>query len=363
MMEFTWKDEGIRRITKKEDKAKREREIRKLWRECFNDTPEYEDFYFNTVYKNNILYEWRDKGMVHLNPYKLSVMGKQIPMHYIVGVGTMTSERGQGVMRQILKQALLDMRNDKEPFTYLMPEDMRFYQSYDFFYVSVEYKVRQRYKEKNEKMRYQSYKEFIDKANKKEQDILFQMLQKELAKKANIFAVHDKAYMDLLYEEKHCQNGDVILCFNDEINAAHCVGFFAYAKNGRMNVVEQSVIKRHRRNIALQSYFGKDYEEFKELSYMIRIVNVEEFLKLFVDCFQEFVESGAGLFVQDYVLFENLNTYTFEKINGRIEIKKQDKFWQYDPNNKVVSMTIKELERYVFVKHEDKVKTFFAEIV
>lgn len=363
-MEFAWKDEGIRRITKKEDKSKREREIRKLWRECFNDPIEYENFYFNTVYKNNILYEWRDKGMLHLNPYKFSVMGKQVPLHYIVGVGTKTSERGKGVMRTILKKALEDMRMNNEPFTYLMPENFRYYRSYDFFHVSTADKTRQKWNErKNEQICYLSYKEFIEQANEKEQEIFFQMLLKETAKKATVFAIHDKTYMDLLYEEKHCQNGDVVLCFNQEITASNCVGFFAYVKNGEKNVVEQTVIKRNRRNIAVQGYFGADYQEFKSYTYMLRVVHAEEFLKLFADCFADFAEEGRRLFFRDYLLFDNRGVYTFEKKNNKIEVTKQKLEWNTEKRMGDVEMEPDELVRYIFYLQEDKVKTFFAEIV
>lgn len=363
-MEFAWKDEGIRRITKKENKSKREREIRKLWRECFDDTPEYEDFYFNTVYKNNILYEWRDKGMLHLNPYTVSVMGKQVPVHYIVGVGTKTSERRKGVMRKILKQALEDMRMNNEPFTYLMPENFRYYRSFDFSLISIADKTWKKWHEsKNDQVCYLSYKEFIERANEKEQELFFQMLLKETAKKANVFTIRDKTYMDLLYEEKRCQNGDVVLCFNQEITVSNCVGFFAYVRHGKMNVVEQTVLKRNRRNIAVQGYFREDYQEYKCYTYMVRVLHAEEFLKLFADCFADFAEEGKRLILRDYLLFDNRGVYTFEKKNNQIEVTKQKLEWNTEKRSGDVEMEIDELVSYLFYLHEDKVKTFFAEIV
>lgn len=363
-MEFAWKDEGICKLCKREDKIKSERDIRKLWKDCFHDTPEYEDFYFDTVYRNNVVYEWREKGMLHLNPYMVSVMGKQVPLHYIVGVATNRDNRRQGIMRRILIRALRDMYDAGEPFTYLMPAYEIYYYPFNFVTVSEEKKRKPWWNGvKDETIQYLSYGEFVKRAGKGEQEILFKALDKIISKTANVFAVHDKTYMDLLYEEKHCQNGDVILCFDRKLSASCCFGFFAYSKSEEGNVVEQVVFKPNRKSKAICGYLGAEFVEMKSFNQMIRVVNVEAFLNLFADCFIDYAENGKRLIFEELQVFGNNGIYSFEKKNGKIEIKKDKLEWNTPRNRGDVEMKAWELIEYVFIEHSEKVKTFFAEIV
>ena len=105
---------------------------RNLWRQCFHDPEAYEEFYFDNVYPNNRVYFEEDKGMLHLNPYLCHVGMKERILHYIVGVATDERYRRCGIMRNLLQRALLDMREEQEPFTYLMPADVRYYEPFGF---------------------------------------------------------------------------------------------------------------------------------------------------------------------------------------------------------------------------------------
>lgn len=109
-----------------------EASLRKLWRECFADTPEYEAFYFNNVYVKNTVYKIEDGGMLHLNPYLCQVKKKRMQLCYIVGVGTARAKRRKGIMAALIKQALGDLYSQRHPFTYLMPADVRYYEPFSF---------------------------------------------------------------------------------------------------------------------------------------------------------------------------------------------------------------------------------------
>lgn len=137
-MKLTENEETINKISNDKDKKREEESLRRLWRECFRDPLSYEDFYFTHVYRKNTVYTIKGKGMLHLNPYFCMVEGREITLHYIVGVATRESERRKGVMRKLLEQALTDLHGDREPFTYLMPADVRYYQPFDFVSISRE---------------------------------------------------------------------------------------------------------------------------------------------------------------------------------------------------------------------------------
>ena len=126
-------------------------EVYGMWQRNFHDPAPYADFYFQEVYgKNQVLlnlsgktmdsrdenHEQEDegtiKGMLHLNPYLLHVQGKEVQAHYIVGVATDEEYRRQGVMKELLVETFSRLRNQGEPFTYLMPADEQYYLPFDF---------------------------------------------------------------------------------------------------------------------------------------------------------------------------------------------------------------------------------------
>lgn len=139
-------------------------EIYAMWQRNFHDPVPYADFYFAEVYGNNdILLNVTEgeedqnlkgsdvpeikaaemlnapensaqviRGMLHLNPYTLTVRGRDMNAHYIVGVATDEQFRRQGVMRELLAETFSRLRRSGESFTYLMPADENYYLPFDF---------------------------------------------------------------------------------------------------------------------------------------------------------------------------------------------------------------------------------------
>ncbi|MCI6859520.1 MAG: GNAT family N-acetyltransferase [Eubacterium sp.] len=122
------------------DDGSRKKEIYDMWQRNFHDPAAYAMFYFDEVYgKNEILLNLEDKdgeetlkGMIHLNPYVLSVKGRPVKADYIVGVATDEEFRRQGVMRELLVEGFAKMRSQGKIFTYLMPADENYYLPFDF---------------------------------------------------------------------------------------------------------------------------------------------------------------------------------------------------------------------------------------
>ncbi len=107
-----------------------------MWRRIFHDSTAYTEFYFNEIYgKNEILLEEEGdalRGMLHLNPYRLQIGEKLVDAHYIVGVSTEEEYRRQGVMRNLLNETFIRLRENGEAFTYLMPADENYYLPFSF---------------------------------------------------------------------------------------------------------------------------------------------------------------------------------------------------------------------------------------
>lgn len=146
-----------------EDRERHKEEVCAMWQRNFHDPAPYAEFYFTEVYgKNEILLNLsgdsadrlmameagRDRegasgelpeaetgeirGMLHLNPYRLFVRGKEVDAHYIVGVATDEEYRRQGVMRELLADTFHKLRERGEMLTYLMPADRDYYLPFDF---------------------------------------------------------------------------------------------------------------------------------------------------------------------------------------------------------------------------------------
>lgn len=113
-----------------------------LWQEAFpEDRPGFLDYYYREKTKDNRILAVREEGsgrvisMVHRNPYRLQVHGRELSSDYIVAVATAKDRRHQGLMRMLLTRMLEDMHGEGMPFCYLMPADRRIYEPFGFAYI------------------------------------------------------------------------------------------------------------------------------------------------------------------------------------------------------------------------------------
>lgn len=118
------------------DRGDRQKLIYDMWEANFHDPVPYADFYFENVYGRNqvLLLEEEEavKGMLHWNPYSMRMKKEDVEANYIVGVATQEEFRRQGVMRKLLEETFLRLREKGQPFTYLMPADENYYLPFDF---------------------------------------------------------------------------------------------------------------------------------------------------------------------------------------------------------------------------------------
>lgn len=312
------KQEQIHILTEYSQKALWEQQLRYLWRTCFGDSQHYEDFYFDKVYAKNVVYAMEDRGMIHLNSYRCKVMGKDIVLPYIVGVATDVRYRRQGVMRKLLDFILSDMYEKKVPFTYLMPAKEVYYLPFGFRSISpkVEYEMKTYQVDVAENLIYLSYTE-LKKMSRDFQKQLFALINNRLEEQYDVFAIHDEMYFELLYEEKRCQSGDVVFCFQEKITLEYFFGMFAYAMQEDVYYVEQMIAKE--REKLLVGYFKNAVKVKVENSYpyMIRIVHREAFLDLFGQRLAEICELSPEQMTDTQlveVLFSEKNRVYFAEI-------------------------------------------------
>lgn len=374
--------ERIKTIRTLEDKKQEERFLRRLWKECFGDPPAYEDFYFKNVYQNNIVYVIEDKGMLHLNPYPCIVHDKEMILHYIVGVATTMSERRKGIMGKLLVRALNDMYKEKEAFTYLMPANVQYYQSFDFVSICDKKEtVLPERKEGNIRMPatgnqiickefcqaetdvgFVRYRELLNLYGQEEQNKMFQCVNRMLSDQYDVFAKHNKVYFDLLLKEKQCQGGDVVFCFDSGLE--NIKGFFAYGKEKGNLFVEQYLLEKNQIESCLMRYHKGTKTTIQHFPFMVRVVHVKTFLTVFAGQFHKFADEGKRLLITDPILKNNDGIYTFYESELQIFVEKQSLEEDVGKSMWDVHMTTEELARFVFCGQNAKYnKVYFAEVV
>ncbi|MEH1739842.1 GNAT family N-acetyltransferase [Fusobacterium varium] len=119
------------------DKAKAEY----IWKECFTDSENEVDFYFNELYrKENFLLmedgEREIRASLHENPYEIIVNDEVIPSFYIVAVAVSPQYRGRGYMGELIRYSLKNARKKGLDFIFLSPINSEIYKRYGFGYMS-----------------------------------------------------------------------------------------------------------------------------------------------------------------------------------------------------------------------------------
>ena len=145
----------IIQLRNNEEKENWKQACTSLWIEVFGDKEQFVEHYMDSTWKwNQVLLlpcykpehlqekvfckleSFSEKteiiSMLHMNPYVLNVKDEIVNVHYIVGVCTREELRGKGYMDILLKKALFILKEQQEPFAYLMPADVEIYLPYQF---------------------------------------------------------------------------------------------------------------------------------------------------------------------------------------------------------------------------------------
>ncbi len=93
------------RISKADPSSSDRDELISLWNICFDDTPEFVEFFFSKRYvpENIVCVEYKGHiiAAMHSLPVLLKIRGSDVPSTIISGVGTHPDHRGKGLMRRM----------------------------------------------------------------------------------------------------------------------------------------------------------------------------------------------------------------------------------------------------------------------
>lgn len=127
-------------------------EIRRLWRDRFNDSRNWMTNVFPRIYRDEealVIPEEDDSALISmllLRRYSMMYRGMEFPAGYIYGAATSRRQQGKGYMSQLIADALRQARLRGDYVVTLQPARRRLYGFYDRFGFSTVFYIReQRY--------------------------------------------------------------------------------------------------------------------------------------------------------------------------------------------------------------------------
>ncbi len=300
--------------------------VRPLWEEVFaEDSKQFTDYYFANKAERNLVFtrvqEDEVVSMLHLAPY---VTGDMEPVCYIVGVATKAAFRRQGLMADLLKEALQFMWEEGQTFTFLMPANPAYYTPFQFTYVydRPEWKLNEsilpvRYLGNAAKYEAEFHLTVKDKgklqiktAQTEDMAKLATFANDLLAHNTDCYMLRSARYYEILKKELIAQNGN-LFCVEQE---GEIKGILAYICENEKPGLQEVLLSGEPAKWQLVNA-----EEYKPMI-MARILRVEEFMN------QLYCDGTIDLLVDvvDPLLTQNSGIYHINgEANGRLSCKKR----------------------------------------
>lgn len=215
-----------------------------LYRKIFEqDSQAFVEYYYHYKTRENRIYAAEDEekailSMLHLNPYLMKLGAQECLGEYIVAVATEERYRHRGLMRNLLKMSLEDMRRMGEPLAFLIPAAEAIYRPFGFRFI---------YSQRQGEMRTKAYAgkpHLICRAAEKE-DLgpLAEFANEYLKRNYAVFAFHTAEYLETLLAEQRCQKGEIVLLLEEERIRGYFFTAFDEGPEVREPVVEEGYEK------------------------------------------------------------------------------------------------------------------------
>lgn len=118
----------------------RKEKLKEIWRECFSDSEEYTNWYFENIYKEEdsmvIERNGEIQGGLHNFRYNFQIGSSEGSVDYLVGIGVLPEYRGMGVMDNLLRRVFEENKKNGKKIVTLTPVNERIYKKYGFEYIT-----------------------------------------------------------------------------------------------------------------------------------------------------------------------------------------------------------------------------------
>lgn len=232
-------------------------EMKRLWTESFDDSPEYVDMFFSRAYRDcDVLCKRRETddellSALLLQPYKMTFHGIEVGADYICGAATYRNHRGKGYMASLLIDALKESRNRGSMLTMLIPGETHLFEYYAskgfsevFFASEQRFTAVHPFNLKNE---FSLYENIYD-------DAVYNKFRKWETERAGSVLHTRRDFLNIL-DDNRMDNGNVVVMADDD---GHPVSIaFAVERDGVAVVTELLGESTDARNAAMRQLRGE----------------------------------------------------------------------------------------------------------
>jgi len=237
--------EEIRYLTEGEKQM-----TRHLWETIFpEDVGAFLDYYYSVKTKDNEILaaelDGQFRAMLQLNPYHLQIGDTSAECAYVIAVATEEKYRHRGLMRKLLQQAMRDRYEKKQPFLFLIPADEAIYHPFGFRFV-----MKQNHKE-IEPEKACGYQ--LELVAEKERGEAAGFANAILRQCADVYALRDACYYDVLQKEAEAESGAVCWIMKSsaiDTEADEKIGLLSYASDTVTEVREPLLKKEQEADLA-----------------------------------------------------------------------------------------------------------------
>lgn len=327
---------------------------RALWELVFSeDSKAFLDYYYYFKTRDNEIFVIEEDGairsMLQLNPYMLQIEEDSHLCHYVIAVATEEAYRRRGYMGKLLCQALKDMYDRKEPFTFLMPAAEKIYTPYDFRFVYAQRQtedfrrnlygseISESCADGHEKMRMfidgKNVSESFSDAVPGEAEEIAEFVREHFAKNWQVYAARDMQYYQTQIFEQQSENGGIrLMRANGEL-----IGLFFYSDEEGLEIREPLYLKgyeplfrkavcelmsKKEQPVKLYAWAGG---EKKEPLIMARILHLPSFLACMK--VRKGEELDCSFAVLDSILTQNSRIYRIqadETTEWKVQVKETE---------------------------------------
>lgn len=293
-MGFRYADEKDRQI------------VKELWMYSFNEDASFADYYFENRYSKDYNALWDEdevKASLQLNPYTVSIKGKNEKTSYVVGISVYPEYRGQKLTTKLLKASLLDLIERGEAISLLMPIDTDIYRRYGYencfdmeiYNLSIkDIKIRKDRAEKTKRIREITKQDIKD----------IQHVYSSASQSWDNYIERDENYFKELFKEVKSEGGEIFVSYGKDEEPTGYMVFYPKFEGGSKGFVREmfyesssslntflSIIKSHstqfkeveiyqEKNSYLKDFWGYDNKIKVNIKpfMMARIINPALFL-------------------------------------------------------------------------------------
>lgn len=275
-----------------------------MWDENFADSREFADFYFDSVAKENKIvtakYNEELVGMIHLNPYNVMISGLGEKAYYIVGVAVSKKYRRMGIMKKMMEFAISYMEELGHMFTFLMPENEKYYKGFGFEVVlkTSILTFNNIVKVPHEFLYYNRQIDLKDISDDMMQT-LCEKINNMLSDIYDVYSIRDVSYIKKMIKEHTCQNGSVFLIDDNDVFTLYSMDNYdgvAYIDRFELlEMTEAAFIKSINSIIVQAELYGA-----KEIKMTMASEMLEKYAGVFNDIFSKAtllynIEKGKGI--------------------------------------------------------------------